>query len=146
MKYDLPDVVHVESDGSVRIVRLARPEQLNAINDELHFGLARLFPQLSADADALAAVITGEGRIDAQTAFGKTALGVARRAEAAGKPCIAVGGGVDPDGIAALAASSAVAVPVVEQAMSIEAAMAAGTTPLERCGERIARLISLRLN
>ena len=29
-------------------------------------------------------VVTGEGRIDAQTAFGKTALGVARRAQAAG--------------------------------------------------------------
>ena len=37
--------------------------------------------------DALASadlVITGEGRIDAQTAFGKTALGVAQRAQAAG--------------------------------------------------------------
>jgi len=31
-------------------------------------------------------VITGEGRIDAQTAFGKTALGVARRAQTAGGP------------------------------------------------------------
>jgi glycerate kinase len=31
-------------------------------------------------------VITGEGRIDAQTAFGKTALGVARRAAAADVP------------------------------------------------------------
>ena len=31
-------------------------------------------------------VITGEGRIDAQTGFGKTALGVARRAQAAGVP------------------------------------------------------------
>src|SRR5512133_3676278 len=39
-------------------------------------------------------VITGEGRIDAQTAYGKTALGVARRAQAAGRPCIALGGGV----------------------------------------------------
>ena len=38
--------------------------------------------------EALAAadlVITGEGRIDAQTAFGKTAMGVAKRAQAAGK-------------------------------------------------------------
>ncbi len=34
-----------------------------------------------AEADV---VVTGEGRIDAQTAFGKTALGVARRAQAAG--------------------------------------------------------------
>ena len=49
-------------------------------------------------------VITGEGRIDAQTAFGKTALGVARRAQAAGVPCIAVGGGVTPEGVEALAA------------------------------------------
>jgi len=34
-------------------------------------------------------VVTGEGRIDAQTAFGKTALGVARRAAAAGIACVA---------------------------------------------------------
>src|SRR5262249_10951841 len=47
-------------------------------------------------------VITGEGRIDAQTAFGKTALGVARRAADAGVACVAVGGGVAPEGIAAL--------------------------------------------
>jgi enoyl-CoA hydratase/carnithine racemase len=62
MKYDLPDVVKVEADGPVRIVHLARPEQLNAVNAELHLGLTRLFPQLSADRDARAAVITGEGR------------------------------------------------------------------------------------
>ncbi len=62
MDYDLPDVIRVEADGPVRIVRLSRPEQLNAINEELHLGLTRLFPQLSADADARVAVITGEGR------------------------------------------------------------------------------------
>jgi len=60
--YDLPDVLRVEADGPVRIVRLSRPEQLNAINEELHLGLTRLFPQLSADQDARVAVITGEGR------------------------------------------------------------------------------------
>ncbi|HET9757240.1 MAG TPA: glycerate kinase [Candidatus Limnocylindrales bacterium] len=85
-------------------------------------------------------VITGEGRIDAQTGFGKTALGVAKRAAAAGVPCIAVGGGVEPDGITALAAVGAVAVPVVERPQSVEEAMAAGTAPLERCGERLASL------
>ena len=62
MEYDLPDVIRVEADGPVRIVRLSRPEQLNAINEELHLGLTRLFPQLSADAGARVAVITGEGR------------------------------------------------------------------------------------
>ena len=87
-------------------------------------------------------MITGEGRIDAQTAFGKTALGVAKRAAAAGVPCIAVGGGVEVDGIRALAEVGATAVPVVEQPMSIEESMAAGAAPLERCGERLARLVS----
>jgi enoyl-CoA hydratase/carnithine racemase len=62
MDYDLPAVIRVEADGPVRIVRLARPEQLNAINEELHLGLTELFPQLNADPDARAAVITGEGR------------------------------------------------------------------------------------
>jgi glycerate 2-kinase len=90
-------------------------------------------------------VITGEGRIDAQTGFGKTALGVARRAAAADVRCIAVGGGVEPDGIAALAAVGAIAVPVVERPQSVDEAMAAGTAPLERCGERVARLVSIRL-
>jgi glycerate kinase len=88
-------------------------------------------------------VLTGEGRIDGQTAFGKTALGVARRAAAAGVPCVAVGGGVEPDGIAALAAVGAVAVPVAEAPQSVEEAIAAGATPLERCGERLARLIGV---
>jgi glycerate kinase len=88
-------------------------------------------------------VVTGEGRVDAQTAFGKTALGVAERAAAAGKPCLVVGGGVTPDGIEALATLGAIVVPVTERPMSVEEAMTAGTAPLARCGERIARLISL---
>ena len=62
MHYDLPDVVRVEADGPIRIVRLSRPDQLNAVNDELHHGLAGVFPQLSADGDARVAVVTGEGR------------------------------------------------------------------------------------
>ena len=62
MDYDLPDAIQVKVDGPVRIVTLTRPDHLNAVNDELHHGLATLFPQLSADAEARVAVITGEGR------------------------------------------------------------------------------------
>jgi enoyl-CoA hydratase/carnithine racemase len=62
MPYDLPAAIRVESDGPVRIVHLARPEQLNAVNDDLHLGLTQVFPQLSADRDARVAVITGEGK------------------------------------------------------------------------------------
>jgi enoyl-CoA hydratase/carnithine racemase len=62
MYENLPDAVRIESDGPVRIVRLARPEQLNAVNEDLHLALTRVFPLLSADREARAAVITGEGR------------------------------------------------------------------------------------
>ena len=96
------------------------------------------FAAMLAEADL---ILTGEGRIDGQTAFGKTALGVAQRAAAAGVGCIAVGGGVEPDGIAALAAVGAVVVPVSERPQSVEEAMSAGAAPLERCGERLARLV-----
>ena len=60
--YDLPDELEVEIDGPIRIVRLNRPEQLNATNHPLHCGLADVFPQLDADPDARVAVITGNGR------------------------------------------------------------------------------------
>lgn len=62
MTYSLPDVLTVEADGPVRIVRLNRPEQLNATNHVLHTGLADLWPQIDADLDARVVVLTGNGR------------------------------------------------------------------------------------
>jgi enoyl-CoA hydratase len=60
--YDMPEEIDVQADGSLRIITLNRPEALNAVNDALHTGLARLWPRLSEDRDARAAVITGTGR------------------------------------------------------------------------------------
>jgi len=60
--YDLPDELEVVSDGPVRIIRLNRPDHLNAANHELHKGLAGVFPQIDADDEARAVVLTGNGR------------------------------------------------------------------------------------
>ncbi|HEY5696340.1 MAG TPA: enoyl-CoA hydratase/isomerase family protein [Acidimicrobiales bacterium] len=60
--YALPDEIQVEADGPIRIIRLNRPDDLNATNHVLHQGLAELFPQLDADRDARVAVLTGNGR------------------------------------------------------------------------------------
>ena len=60
--YDVPSVIEVDMDGPVRVVRLNRPEQLNATNHELHKALADLFPQIDADTGARAVVLTGNGR------------------------------------------------------------------------------------
>jgi enoyl-CoA hydratase/carnithine racemase len=57
----MPAEIQVTADGPLRIITLNRPESLNAVNDALHTGLARLWPRLSEDRDARAAVITGAG-------------------------------------------------------------------------------------
>ena len=60
--YDVPDEIQVTSHGALRLITLNRPDDLNATNHVLHQGLAELWPQLDADADARAAVLTGAGR------------------------------------------------------------------------------------
>lgn len=60
--YDLPDEIEIAADGPVRIIRLNRPDDLNATNHALHQALAAVFPQLDDDPNARAAVITGNGR------------------------------------------------------------------------------------
>jgi enoyl-CoA hydratase len=62
MTYELPEGLAVEADGPIRVVRLNRPDHLNATNHSLHRALADVFPQIDADADARVAVITGTGR------------------------------------------------------------------------------------
>ena len=60
--YDMPEEIDVRADGPLRIITLNRPDVLNAVNDDLHHGLAQLWPQLTADRTARAAVITGAGK------------------------------------------------------------------------------------
>ncbi|MFI6953741.1 enoyl-CoA hydratase/isomerase family protein [Nocardia sp. NPDC050408] len=60
--YDMPAEIDVRAEGPVRIITLNRPDALNAVNDPLHNGLARLWPRLSADPQARVAVLTGAGR------------------------------------------------------------------------------------
>lgn len=60
--YDLPEDIVVEEDGPLRLVRLNRPEHLNAANHVLHSGLAALWPQVDADTEARVVVLTGNGR------------------------------------------------------------------------------------
>lgn len=88
-------------------------------------------------------VLTGEGLVDVQTAYGKTALGVAERAGAAGVPTICFGGGVTPEGAAFLHDRGIITVAVTEQPMSLEDAVALGTAPIARAAGRAARLIGL---
>jgi glycerate kinase len=98
------------------------------------------FDQALAAADL---VITGEGRIDAQTAFGKTAMGVAKRAEAAGVRCLAIGGGATPEGVEALATVGAEVVAANDGPLTLEEARASGDAPIRAASERAASTFRL---
>jgi len=52
----------IETDGPVRIVRLNRPEALNAFDAELHHQIGAFWAQLEQDDDVRAVVLTGNGR------------------------------------------------------------------------------------
>jgi len=60
--YDMPAEIDVRADGALRIITLNRPDDLNAVNDNLHVGLARLWQRLTDDPTARAAVLTGAGK------------------------------------------------------------------------------------
>jgi len=64
---------------------------------------------------------------------------VAKRARAAGVPCVAVGGSVMRAGAEALASVGARAVPASDPPLPLAESIAAGTAPLVACGERLAR-------
>ncbi|GJO03898.1 enoyl-CoA hydratase [Mycobacterium marinum] len=60
--YDMPTEIDVRAEGALRVITLNRPDALNAVNDNLHVGLAGLWRRLSEDRSARAAVLTGAGR------------------------------------------------------------------------------------
>lgn len=60
--YGMPDEIEVTAEGALRIITLNRPDALNAVNDNLHSGLASLWDQLTDDPEVRAAVLTGRGK------------------------------------------------------------------------------------
>jgi len=90
-----------------------------------------------ASADA---VITGEGRVDAQTLEGKGPAGVAALARKHGKPVIAFGGGIDPAAENLFDAT----VPIIDSPLPLDEAMRRGAELLRRAACRAGRLITIR--
>lgn len=85
--------------------------------------------------------ITGEGRVDFQTAFGKTPAGVAACARRHGVPVVAIGGGLSDDANGVFQHGIDAIETVTPSPLPLEVAMARSREYLQNTGERLARLV-----
>jgi glycerate kinase len=95
---------------------------------------------LEAKIAAADVVITGEGRLDAQTLEGKGPAGVAALARKHGKPVLAFGGGIDPEAENLFDAT----VPIIDSPIPLDEAMRRGAELLYCAARRTGRLLTLR--
>ena len=99
--------------------------------------------RLERHLDGADLVITGEGRIDGQTIYGKVPVGVARLAKGLGIPVIAVGGSLADDAAQVFARGIDALEGAVARDMSLTEALTHSERNLRAAGERIARWIVL---
>lgn len=95
-----------------------------------------------ADADV---VITGEGRLDGQSVYGKAPLAVARAAREYDKPVIAVAGILGPDYEQLYEHGITAALSIAPGPIDWKTSIRQARPLLVACGERIARLVSVGL-
>ena len=86
-------------------------------------------------------VVTGEGRLDGQSARGKAPVAVARLAKRWSKPVIAVAGALGPGADALASEGIDACIAVTPGPMPFGEAMARAEELLEECGRRLARLV-----
>jgi enoyl-CoA hydratase len=60
---DLAPQLLVEADGPLRIITLNKPQQLNAMSDDLHWAIAEVWHRLPQDHDARVAILRANGRM-----------------------------------------------------------------------------------
>ncbi|MGQ0671882.1 MAG: glycerate kinase [Hyphomicrobium sp.] len=87
--------------------------------------------------------ITGEGRVDFQTAFGKTPSGVAASAKRQGVPVIAIGGGLSDDASGVFQHGIDGLESATPNAMDLSVAIRKSRAYLQDAGERVARMITI---
>lgn len=90
-------------------------------------------------------VITGEGRMDAQSIAGKTPVGVAKTAKQFGKPVIAIVGCLREDYPVVYQHGIDAVFPIIRQLGSLDEILKSGRENLTSSAENVARLIALKL-
>jgi glycerate kinase len=90
-------------------------------------------------------VVTGEGKIDSQTLYGKAPAGVARMAASCKKPVIAFAGALGEGYDRLYEEGFLSVVPIADRPMALEESMKNAAVLLERAAERVFRILGYRL-
>ena len=90
--------------------------------------------------EGAALVITGEGRVDAQTLRGKVINGVLKAARARGVPVVVLAGGIEPEGYELLDRGAVAVLSIADRPMSLDEAQERAGELLERAAEQAVRL------
>ncbi|QIR14112.1 glycerate kinase [Shewanella aestuarii] len=90
-------------------------------------------------------VITGEGRIDGQTVFGKTPMGVLQVAQHYNVPTIGIAGSLGDNADAIVEQGMTAIFPIIPGVASLDEVLAHATTNLINTSVNVARLIKLKL-
>lgn len=123
VKKDLgKDIAHIEGAGAAGGVGFGF---LGFLNSKLESGIKIILDEIKLeevvkDADI---VITGEGRLDNQTAMGKAPIGVAKLAKKHGAKVIAIAGCTTPDAVKCNEEGIDAYFSIVNKAMTIDEAM-----------------------
>jgi glycerate kinase len=96
--------------------------------------------------DGIDLVITGEGKLDGQTAYGKVPVGISGRAKKLGVPVLAIAGDIGDDIEAVYDNGIDAVMSTVNRAMSLEEAMSRSRELLIDAAERAMRMIQIGIN
>ena len=120
----------------------------------MFFTPARLKPGVDIVLDAVgfadlvkdaAFVITGEGRTDFQTAYGKAPVGVARVAKQFGVPVFCISGGLGDGADDVLAQGIDAIMSICKRPLSLEECMQDAASLIEEAATRLCRIIKVRI-
>ena len=90
-------------------------------------------------------VITGEGRTDFQTAYGKAPVGVAKVAKQFGVPVFCISGGLGDGADDVLAQGIDAAMSICSRPLSLEECMRDGETLIEEAAARLCRILQAKV-
>jgi len=99
--------------------------------------------QLAQRLEDVDLVITGEGRMDFQTVFGKTPVGVAKVAKKRGIPVIAIAGSLAEGADSVYDAGIDAMIDIVPEPMPLEFAIENAPTLITVAAERVARMVAI---